>query len=99
MPALLISLLAWSALSGIASAAKQTCRNVPGSPGYPTTAEWEALNNTVAGRLVQVVPFLDYCATIGGCSTEQFDNSSFRADVPGAMNYVNLFPFLISTFH
>ena len=98
MSALLISFLAWSIWSALVSATNQTCRNVPGSPGFPTSAQWETLNNTVSGRLVKVVPFLDYCATIGGCTTEQFDNSTFRADVPGAMNYVKpLLWFLRST--
>ncbi|KAF7333686.1 hypothetical protein MSAN_02411700 [Mycena sanguinolenta] len=33
-----------------AAAANVNCRNVPGSPGYPTTAEWDALNATERGK-------------------------------------------------
>lgn len=67
-----------------------TCRNVPGNPGYPTNEQWAALNTTVSGRLVRVVPFVEFCDAHGGCTTEQSSSSSFRAEVPGAMNEVRL---------
>lgn len=64
------------------------CRNVPGDPGYPTNEQWAALNTTVSGRLVEIVPFVEFCDTQGGCTAKQSSSSSFRAGVPGAMNEV-----------
>jgi hypothetical protein len=67
-----------------------SCRNVPGNPGYPTNELWTALNSTVSGRLVEVVPFVEFCNTQGGCTAEQSTSASFRAGVPGAMDEVRL---------
>ena len=87
-------LLTCSAYSGLAltsqnPAQKSTCRNVPGSVGYPTDAQWVALNATVSGRLVKVVPFVEFCTAQGGCTAQESASSSFRAGVPGAMNQVS----------
>lgn len=72
---------------------RPTCRNVPGVPGFPTDAQWAALNTTVSGRLVKVVPFVEFCLTQhGGCTAQQSSSSVFRAQVPGAMNGVKLLP-------
>ncbi|KAJ6527349.1 FAD-binding domain-containing protein [Mycena vulgaris] len=38
------------------------CRNIPGSPGYPSVDTWNALNSTISGRLVRVVPSAKHCA-------------------------------------
>ncbi|KDR76424.1 hypothetical protein GALMADRAFT_279116 [Galerina marginata CBS 339.88] len=65
------------------------CRNVPGSAGFPTSADFAALNKTVSERLVHVVPFVEFCVSVGGCSAQQFTSSVFRDEVPGAMNQVN----------
>ncbi|KAJ7132689.1 FAD-binding domain-containing protein [Mycena filopes] len=66
------------------------CRNVPGSPVYPTKAAWDALNATISGRLVGVVPSAEFCATRpGGCTDAEWSSSLFRNGVPGAMNWVN----------
>ena len=62
------------------------CRNVPGSPGFPTNDDFSTLNKTVSGRLVKVVPFVEYCTSIGGCTFQQFTSSEYRNEVPGAMN-------------
>lgn len=95
MSALLISLFVCRALissSGVVNQSPLTlstsCRNVPGDPGYPTNEQWDSLNSTVSGRLVKVVPFVEFCNTRGGCTPEQSASSSFRAQVPGAMNGV-----------
>ena len=101
MATLLISLFVCSAWSGLTSTCDirqspqslSTCRNVPGSPGFPTHEQWAALNATVSGRLVEIVPFVEFCSARGGCTAEQFTSSSFRARVPGAMNQVRLVPF------
>lgn len=104
MSALLISLFVCRALISSSIDVSEsplilsTCRNVPGNPGYPTIEQWAALNSTVSGRLVEVVPFVEFCNTRGGCTPEQSASSSFRAGVPGAMNGVSkeflLFRFL-----
>ena len=70
-----------------------TCRNLPGDPGYPTNEQWAVLNTTVSGRLVKIVPFVEFCNSQGGCTAEQSASSSFRAGVPGAMDGVRSLPF------
>jgi hypothetical protein len=97
MAALLISLFVCSAWSGLTSAShvawqspSSTCRNVPGNLGFPTDEQWATLNTTVSGRLVKVVPFVEFCTAQGGCTAEQFASSTFRATVPGAMDEVRL---------
>ena len=104
MISLLISLFVCSAWSGLAPTAASdisrslqtaNCRNVPGNPGFPTNEQWAALNSTVSGRLVKVVPFVEFCSSQGGCTPEQFTSASFRAGVPGAMDEVNLFFFWV----
>ena len=92
MSALLISLFVCRALTSTSFVTQSpqilsTCRNAPGSPGYPTNEQWSALNQTVSGRLVNVMPFVEFCNTQleGGCTHEQSASSSFRAGVPGAM--------------
>ena len=101
MTALLISLFVSSAWSGLTSAShvawqspSSTCRNVPGNPGFPTDEQWATLNTTVSGRLVKVVPFVEFCTAQGGCTAEQFTSATFRATVPGAMDEVRLVLFL-----
>ena len=92
MSALLISLFVCRALTIVSHSpqALLPCRNVPGSPGYPTNEQWAALNNSVSGRLVEIIPFVEFCNTQGGCTAEQSASSSFRAGVPGAMNEVRV---------
>ncbi|KAJ7085554.1 FAD-binding domain-containing protein [Mycena epipterygia] len=64
------------------------CRNVPGSDGFPTASEWQALNASVSGRLVSVVPSAKYCASLpgGACTDAQWTSALFRNTIPGAMN-------------
>ncbi|KAJ7489293.1 FAD-binding domain-containing protein [Mycena latifolia] len=68
-----------------------TCRNIPGSAGYPNPAAWNALNATVSGRLVSVVPSAKYCASLpgGACTDAQWTSALFRSAIPGAMDQVN----------
>ncbi|KAJ7100689.1 FAD-binding domain-containing protein [Mycena belliarum] len=77
-------------LSGKAEA-NPTCRNIPGSAGFPSPGTWDALNSTVSGRLVKVVPFAKYCHSLpgGACTDEQWTSALFRSTIPGAMDQVN----------
>ncbi|KAJ6481261.1 FAD-binding domain-containing protein [Mycena vitilis] len=69
---------------------RETCRNVPGSAGFPSAGAWNALNETISGRLVETVPSAKYCATLpGGCTDAQWTSALFRSTIPGAMNKVN----------
>ncbi|KAF8888646.1 FAD-binding domain-containing protein [Infundibulicybe gibba] len=66
------------------------CRNVPGAAGFPSTVEWAALNASVAGRLVAVVPTVKFCSSLpGGCTPQQFASSTFLDEIPGAMKQIN----------
>ncbi|KAF7373162.1 hypothetical protein MSAN_00524300 [Mycena sanguinolenta] len=56
-----------------AAAANANCRNVPGSPGYPTAAEWDALNATVSGKLVTVIPSAKFCTNLPGGAMDQLN--------------------------
>ena len=64
------------------------CRNQPGSPGYPCAAEWSALNDTIDGRLVNVVPSAKACLELG-CTEAQWESGVFRQAIPGSMNAVS----------
>ncbi|KAF7341935.1 FAD-binding domain-containing protein [Mycena sanguinolenta] len=89
----LVILIVWAALGHSAEApvSNATCRSVPGSPGYPRQAEWDALNATVSGRLVAVVPSAKFCASLpgGACTDDQWESAVFRSNIPGAMDQVN----------
>ncbi|KAJ7292570.1 hypothetical protein C8J57DRAFT_1490077 [Mycena rebaudengoi] len=91
----LIALILLLALShcacGVPQARRQKCRNVPGDASYPSAAAWTALNATVSGRVVVVVPSAKFCASLpgGACTDEQWTSSVFRNTIPGAMNLVN----------
>lgn len=37
------------------------CRCLPSQPCWPSTAEWKALNQSVHGQLVQVIPVGNVC--------------------------------------
>ncbi|KAJ6560649.1 FAD-binding domain-containing protein [Mycena vulgaris] len=65
----------------------QTCRNVPGSAGYPKAAAWSKLNATIGGRLVNVVPTAKYCANLpgGACTDAQWTSALYRSTIPGSM--------------
>jgi hypothetical protein len=67
------------------------CRNQPGSPGYPSGADWSTLNDTIDGRLINVVPSAKACVALG-CTEAQWDSGIFRQAIPGSMNAVSLLP-------
>ncbi|KAJ7171061.1 FAD-binding domain-containing protein [Mycena filopes] len=73
-------------LTSIVAAKK--CRNVPGSAGFPNSTAWNALNATVSGRLVNVVPSAKFCAD-RGCTDAEWASGVFRSSIPGAMNQPN----------
>ncbi|KAJ7878753.1 FAD-binding domain-containing protein [Mycena olivaceomarginata] len=75
-----------------AASSKAACRNIPGSPGYPNAAAWSALNATVSGRLVTVLPSAKFCANLpgGGCTDAQWTSALFRSTIPGAMDQATI---------
>jgi hypothetical protein len=64
------------------------CRNQPGSSGYPSAAGWSALNDSIDGRLVKVVPSANACVALG-CTEAQWESAVFRQSIPGSMNVVS----------
>ena len=67
------------------------CRNQPGSSGYPSAVDWSALNGSIDGRLVKVVPSAKACVELS-CTEAQWESSIFRQTIPGAMNAVGVLP-------
>ena len=67
------------------------CRNQPGSSGYPCAADWSALNDSIDGRLVIVMPSAQACAELG-CTEAQWESGVFRQTIPGSMNAVSVLP-------
>ncbi|KAK0186502.1 FAD-binding domain-containing protein [Armillaria mellea] len=65
------------------------CRTVPGDPSFPSDEEWDSLNSSISGRLVKAVPSAQFCNAHGSCTDAEWTSASFRADIPGAMNFVN----------
>jgi hypothetical protein len=65
------------------------CRNQPGSPGYPSAADWSALNDSIDNRLVKVVPSAKACVDLG-CTEAQWASGIFRQSIPGSMNAVGV---------
>ncbi|KAI0061773.1 FAD-binding domain-containing protein [Artomyces pyxidatus] len=64
------------------------CRSQPGDAAFPSQAQWSALNTSVAGRLIHVVPSAQACRQMN-CTEAQWTSGLFRADIPGSMNYYN----------
>ncbi|KAF7341153.1 FAD-binding domain-containing protein [Mycena venus] len=85
------SLVLLFALFGNVASASSACRNIPGSPGYPSLMQWNAFNSTISGRLVPVVPSAKYCESLprSACTDEQWTSALFRGTIPGAMDQVN----------
>ena len=69
--------------------AQARCRNQRGSPGYPSAADWSALNDCIDGRLVKVVPSARACVELG-CTKAQWESGIFRQTIPGSMNTVGV---------
>jgi hypothetical protein len=70
-------------------ACKCQCRNQPGDPGYPTATDWSALNDTIGGRLLNVVPSAEACRELA-CTEAQWESGIFRQTIPGSMNSVGV---------
>jgi FAD/FMN-containing dehydrogenase len=71
-----LPLFSWLAASGSATAGVRSARWVrPGEPGWPSPAEWAALNESVGGRLVQVQSAFNVCEPDAGSAacTELFE--------------------------
>jgi hypothetical protein len=84
----LLCALFWNA----ASTSPSTCRNIPGSSGYPSPVQWNTFNLTISGRLVPVVPSAKYCESLprGACTDEEWSSALFRGTIPGAMDQVRV---------
>ena len=67
------------------------CRNQPGGPGYPSGADWSALNDTIDGQLINVVPSAKACLELG-CTEAQWESGVFRQTIPGSMDAVSVLP-------
>ncbi|VDB84461.1 unnamed protein product [Peniophora sp. CBMAI 1063] len=80
----LSALSAFTLLDGVAA----RCRSQPGQPGFPTREDWGALNTTVEGRLLTVVPSAKACAEIA-CTPAQWSSAVFRNTLPGQINAYN----------
>ncbi|EXJ63321.1 uncharacterized protein A1O5_11642 [Cladophialophora psammophila CBS 110553] len=77
------------------AAPQQYCKPVVGSPGWPSVSDWQALNNSVSGRLIAPVPpglvcqtnSSVYSAQACGQLVTQWSNSSFHAEDPFTTDY------------
>ncbi|KAI0267031.1 FAD-binding domain-containing protein [Gloeopeniophorella convolvens] len=67
---------------------KLGCRNQPGDPGWPTNNMWAALNATIGGRLLAVVPSARACRELN-CTEDQWTSGIYRQGIPGSMNVYN----------
>jgi hypothetical protein len=84
-------LVALSHVVGVLSAPQNVnarCRNQPGDPGYPSVAQWSAFNDSIDGRLINVVPSAKYCAEVG-CTPANWTSGIYRKTIPGSMNPYN----------
>lgn len=57
--------MAWSAMMGALAPSSGICRYIPGDAGWPNATDWDALNTTVGGRLIKIVPLAAVCHTAG----------------------------------
>lgn len=89
MAALVASCLVFLALVAGSLVHAQNCRNIPGSPGFPTNIQWQALNISVSGRLVQVIPSGSICRQTN-CTGTEWESANWRNTVPGALNQVSM---------
>lgn len=42
-----------------------TCKYLPGDDGWPSQSQWDQLNSTVGGRLIQTIPLGSVCHSTG----------------------------------
>ncbi|KXN85630.1 hypothetical protein AN958_10967 [Leucoagaricus sp. SymC.cos] len=60
-------------------------RNAPGSKALPSTFQWKALNDSVAGRPVHAVPSGEVCRQTN-CTILDWARANWRHTILGAMN-------------
>lgn len=81
--------------SAVAVPSSPTCRCTPAQPCWPSEQTWQALNESVSGRLIAVQPVGWPCHTptldSALCNERNAlsNNSSWRREQPGAFQYVN----------
>jgi hypothetical protein len=80
-----------------AGSSKATCKATPGSLSWPSLSDWQSLNNSVSGGLIQPSPPGAVChpgqptydeATCAAVQVLWY-NSTFHADNPVSVDYVN----------
>ncbi|KAF8527001.1 FAD-binding domain-containing protein [Hysterangium stoloniferum] len=76
-------------LSSVSGKSTSQCFTQPGDPRFPTTAELASFNATIDGRLMNVVPSVKFCESIGGCSDAQWSDGNFKNDIIGALLQYN----------
>jgi hypothetical protein len=54
-------LLGLGFLSNLVTAGNTICKNIPGDQGWPSSTDWEKLNQTVGGRLEATIPLASVC--------------------------------------
>ena len=67
------------------------CRNQPGNYGYPSATGWSTFNDSIDGRLINVVPSAKACIELD-CTEAQWESGIFRQSIPGSMDYVGVIP-------
>lgn len=82
-------------LGTVRTAPQPSCKPNPGSSGWPVVSDWQALNQTISGRLIAPVPPGLACQTnsslynTAACSNvyQQWGNSSWHAMDPFTADY------------
>jgi hypothetical protein len=90
LPSILFALLK-------SASAVQQCKAVPGTPSWPSLAEWAALNHSVDGRLLQPSPPAAACHTeepeydAAACTiiTQAWTSVDFQSTLPNVNSYNN----------
>jgi hypothetical protein len=72
------------------STISRNCRSQPGDTSFPTERELQSFNQSIEGRLVNVVPSAKFCKQRGGCTDAEWANAAFMNTVPGAMFQVSV---------
>lgn len=84
-------------LNAIAVGAVKNCKAIPNSPTWPSPSDWENLNRTVQGKLLNPPPAASVCHynepnfSPSRCAsvTAQWNSSIFHADDPLSVDWPN----------
>lgn len=57
-----------------------SCRSIPGDETWPSSADWQALNATVGGRLIATVPQASVCHTTPYANYDEAACSALRQE-------------------